>query len=96
MKKVVEKIKEERAERENSLFFVFLSKQDCFSLHEVMCARGAPKMCLDASKNSLNSTQFSLQFSQNSITLCCYFSVKAKSEYAHHQTKSTQKEKEFI
>jgi hypothetical protein len=33
VKKVVEKIKEERAERENSLFFVFLSKQDCFSLH---------------------------------------------------------------
>jgi hypothetical protein len=72
VKKVVEKIKEERAERENSLFFVFLSKQDCFSLHEVMCARGAPKMCLDASKNSLNSTQFSLQFSQNSITLLLF------------------------
>lgn len=74
VKKVVEKIKEERAER-----------------------RGAQN-CLDASKkftqfNSILSLIFT-KFTHQSR--CCYFSVKAKSEYAHHQTKSTQKEKEFI
>ena len=34
VKKVVEKIKEERAERERILFFLFFF-QNCFSLHDV-------------------------------------------------------------
>ena len=68
VKKVVEKIKEERAEREERiLFFLFFFQQDCF--YFVRPRGKAQKNCWTEWKNSLNSTQFSLQFSQNSITL---------------------------
>ena len=71
VKKVVEKIKEERAEGEREFsFFCFSFKTGLF----LFCAPAgqAQKNCLDARKNSLNSTQFSLQFSQNSITLLLF------------------------
>lgn len=88
MKKVVEKIKEERAERENSLFFVFLSFRIVFLVN---CGAASKKKFTQF--NAILSSIFT-KFTHQSR--CCYFSVKAKSEYAHHQTKSTQKEKEFI
>jgi len=88
--------KREQRERENSLFFVFLSKQDCFYF---VRPRGKPKK-IAWTREKIHSIQLNSLFNfhkiHSSITLCCYFSVKAKSEYAHHQTKSTQKEKEFI
>lgn len=73
-KKVVEKIKEEREKREFS-FFLF-SSFICFRLVCLlcmMCARGAPKIDCYASKNSLNSTKFSLQFSQTSLITLLLF-----------------------
>jgi len=89
VKKVVEKIKEERAEREREFSFF------CFSFKI-----GVVFLNWAASKKIHSSIQLNSLFNfhkiHSSITLCCYFSVKAKSEYAHHQTKSTQKEKEFI
>tara|TARA_B110000444_G_scaffold254826_1_gene287995 strand:- start:79 stop:354 length:276 start_codon:yes stop_codon:yes gene_type:complete len=91
VKKVVEKIKEERAERENSLFFVFLSS--CRQLAGLFFLNCGPRVKKKFTQfNAILSifTKFTHQ------SRCCYFSVKAKSEYAHHQTKSTQKEKEFI
>ena len=57
-KKVVEKIKEERQFSFFS-FFLFFFFQLVFLC--MMCARGAPKIDCYA-KNSLNSTQFSLNF----------------------------------
>lgn len=86
MKKVVEKIKEERAEREREFSFF------CFSFKI-----GVVFLNWAASKKIHSSIQLNSLFNFHKIqSRCCYFSVKAKSEYAHHQTKSTQKEKEFI
>jgi len=85
--------KREQRERENSLFFVFLSKQDCFYF---VRPRGKPKK-IAWTREKIHSIQLNSLFNFHKIqSRCCYFSVKAKSEYAHHQTKSTQKEKEFI
>ena len=101
VKKVVEKIKEERAEREREFsFFLFFFHQQAAGRIVFLSCRlaGGAQNCLDAGKkftqfNAILSSIFT-KFTHQSR--CCYFSVKAKSEYAHHQTKSTQKEKEFI
>ena len=90
VKKVVEKIKEERAERERE--FVFLSS--CRQLAGLFFLNCGPRVKKKFTQfNAILSSIFT-KFTHQSR--CCYFSVKAKSEYAHHQTKSTQKEKEFI
>lgn len=93
VKKVVEKIKEERAEREREFSFF------CFSF--IMQAAGRIVFLELRAASKKKFTQFNAILSSiftkfTHQSRCCYFSVKAKSEYAHHQTKSTQKEKEFI
>ena len=88
VKKVVEKIKEERAEGEREFSFF------CFSFKTglVFCELRPRVKKFTHQFNAILSSIFT-KFTHHR---CCYFSVKAKSEYAHHQTKSTQKEKEFI
>ena len=94
MKKVVEKIKEERAEGEREFsFFCFSFKTGLF----LFCAPAGQPKKIAWTREKIHSIQLNSLFNFHKIqSRCCYFSVKAKSEYAHHQTKSTQKEKEFI
>ena len=94
-------LKKSKKRRERLLFFLFFLSGLFFFC---MCARGAPKMIIVtyeysyAIKNSLNSTntQFSLQFLHKIHSrCCCYFSVKAKSEYAHHQTNNGNEQSQY-
>ena len=100
-KKVVEKIKEER---QSFFFFSFSFVQDCLSsLHDVRAA-GRPKLIVTRKIHSIQLNSLSIFTKFTHHARCCYFSVKAKSEYAHHQTNNgtnkvnteRQKEKEFI
>ena len=81
-------------EREFSFFcFSFIMQGQLAGLFFLNC--GPPRVKKKFTQfNAILSSIFT-KFTHQSRYFC-YFSVKAKSEYAHHQTKSTQKEKEFI
>ena len=81
--------------REREFSFFCFSFRIVFLCMRTVRPRGAQN-CLDASKkftqfNSILSSIFT-KFTHQSRYFC-YFSVKAKSEYAHHQTKSTQRDR---